>query len=351
MSRFLDCSLMVASSLVLASAAGFAQNSPCRDNDRIIEHSQTLRRQTRDAEALQELSALWQRCPSPRLQAQIALAEDALGHYMDSYTHLNNALGAVSDPWIESRRSALEEVRQHVRARLAALLLSADVTGAELYISGHRVGALPLAEPYVTAVGAVELEVRHNGNVTRFSRTLTEGATLRETLHVDTARANTTAVSNTTQAPVVAGAPNTPSRTGAVVGYVLIGLGAAALTGATITWALSASQTSSAVDDTPWRSFYYRELQPAAQSPEDACTRAETSTTANASYARDLCASNGLYRTLSYALGISGLALAGVGVVLVATAPSSRSRTQTSQLRVLPLWSPQAMGASVQVSF
>jgi hypothetical protein len=351
MRKFRETAWMVGLSLVLASAPAFAQNNSCRDSDRIIEHSMTLRRQTRDAEALQELSALWPRCPSPRLQAQIALAEDALEHHMDSYTHLSDALSAVGDSWIESRRSALEEVRQHVREHLAALLVSADVPGAELYIAGHRVGALPLAEPYVVAVGAVELEIRHNGNVTRFSRTLTAGTTLRETLHISTPRSTATPTPNTTSSPIVAGTPNPPSRTGAVVGYVLVGLGAAALAGATVTWALSASQTSSAVDDTSWRMFYYRELQPSAQSPEDACTRAETSSTMNAAYARDLCASNGLYRTLSYALGIGGIALAGVGAILVATAPSSQAHHQTSQLRVLPLLSPQAMGASVHVSF
>src|SRR4051812_16131890 len=59
-----------------------------------------LRRQGQDDQALQEFKKAYELSPSPRAIAQIGLAEQALGRWVDAETHLEAALGSKTDAWI-----------------------------------------------------------------------------------------------------------------------------------------------------------------------------------------------------------------------------------------------------------
>lgn len=333
----------------------------CDDADREIQSALDLRRQSRDADALRALQDLWQRCPTPRLRAQIALAEEALRLWPDAWDHLREALLATTDPWITSRRPALEQVRDRIRTHLAALAPTADVPGAELYIAGRRIGALPLAEPHVVPACEIQFELRAEGRTARRSVTLGEGEIWRETVSLEdpppppppplpppppppppppeTDSVRRVEVITT---PPVDTPPPSPARRYA--GYGLIGVGAAASAFGVVQWVLSSVQQSEGDADPAWRRFYHANR---ASSVDQACALAESSTAADAAHVREACSTNTSHRVMAWAFGVGGLVLAGAGVALVVTAPSRSVRA----LRLNPSFGATFAGATLEASF
>ena len=87
--------------LAIVVAAGFttyASAGQAEDVDAINKRGIDLRRQGRDAEALVEFQRAARTQDSPRASAQIALAEQALGLWLDASTHLGLALSMAGDP-------------------------------------------------------------------------------------------------------------------------------------------------------------------------------------------------------------------------------------------------------------
>jgi len=122
------------------------------------------RRAGRGLVAVDRLSALFDRCPSPRVEAQWGLAAQSLSRWRDAYTHLRAALQAQADPWIETRRPVLTRGLQEVAEHLPRLSPQSNVPGAVLWVDGVAVGPLPLPEPYVLPQGVATLEVRAPGH-------------------------------------------------------------------------------------------------------------------------------------------------------------------------------------------
>lgn len=326
-------------------AAAQPRAAACRDADRTIDQALELRRRGRDEAALDALSALWTRCPSPRLRAQIGLAEEALHRWLDAHAHLREALAAADDPWIASRRAALDEVRLRAFNHLARVDPQPAAPGAELWTDGRRVGALPLPEALVVAAGEFQFELRRGVVVTPMRRTLREGEWWRDVVGTPAAPAVTTAPAPIAP-PVARATPHGNARR--TVGISLIAVGAAALVGAAVTWTLSFAQQSDADGDVAWQRYYHRALQPMATSVDDACARAEGDASPDAAHARELCADNARLRTLTLAFGLGGAVLAGAGAVLWATAPAS---SEGPRARLAPMLSPRAQGAVLTVDF
>jgi hypothetical protein len=148
--------------LLTISAATPAWAQPA-DAGALVKHGLALRRERRDAEALEEFRRAYAIDPAPRTLAQIALAEQALGRWVDAETDLQAALRAADDPWIASNRRVLETGLSTIRGHIGSLDVEADVAGAELWVNGARVGALPLAAPLRVEAGSVIVEVRATG--------------------------------------------------------------------------------------------------------------------------------------------------------------------------------------------
>lgn len=100
---------------------------------------------------------------SPRAAAQMGLAEQALGRWVDADTHLREALRASADPWVGRNRVALEGALAVVARRVGSVEVTGGVPGAEIFVNGARAGALPLAAPLRVIAGTVTLEVRARG--------------------------------------------------------------------------------------------------------------------------------------------------------------------------------------------
>lgn len=159
--RRLAC-ILVASTFTLVVASHAAAQE---DADAMIAEGVSLRGEGRDAEALERFERAHEHTPTPRALAQIALAEQALGRWVDAHDHLLEALGQTSDPWIAAHRDALDGALARIREHVGHLEVVEGVEGAEVRINGEAVGVLPLASPLTVPVGTVVLEVRAPGHV------------------------------------------------------------------------------------------------------------------------------------------------------------------------------------------
>jgi len=150
------------------------------DDDALVERGLKLRRDRRDAEALALFRQAYDARPAPRTRAQIALAEQALGKWVDAERDLLLALDAADDPWISSHRQTLDKALATIGKHLGTLVAEANAPAAELWLDGAQVGKLPIGQLRVAA-GPAKLEARAKGYepATR-SIEIAPGATVKE---------------------------------------------------------------------------------------------------------------------------------------------------------------------------
>jgi hypothetical protein len=223
-----------------------------------------LRRTGRDAEAL----AVFQRAlaidGSPRTRAQVALAEQALGFWVDAERDLSAALASGGAPWFVQHQSTLESALKAIRARLATLDVESNVPGAELWLNGSAVGELPLASPLRVVAGIVDVEVRAPGFELQKRRlSIAPGTQLREVVdlvksHEDTGATTIDAVSMIPESRRPASdagdeqvAGGTRAHTAA---WALLGSSVALIAGASV--ALMVSDSNAAMYNDDGRCFF-----------------------------------------------------------------------------------------------
>jgi hypothetical protein len=132
------------------------------DNDALIESGLRLRREHRDAEALDQFQRAQQAHPSPRAQAQIGFAEQALGRWLEAETDLSAALETRDDAWIVAHAGAVNTALGAIRQHLGSLIVDSNVGGAELWMKGEKAATLP-TDPVRLVAGKVDVEVRASG--------------------------------------------------------------------------------------------------------------------------------------------------------------------------------------------
>jgi len=155
------------------------------DADALTKEGLSLRRQRRDADALTTFLRAYALQPSARVLAQVALAEQALGRWVDAETHLRSALTAADDPWIESHRQVLGVGLADIQTHLGWLEVDADVPGAEVWVNGARIGAVPLSRALRVESGSVLIELRATGYASALRRTSVDaGETAHESVHL-----------------------------------------------------------------------------------------------------------------------------------------------------------------------
>jgi len=158
-----------------ASSAALSVLVPCdaRADDpaatALIERGLDLRQAQRDAEALALFEAAQRLAPSPRGQAQVALAQQALGRWGLAELNLRAALAAKGDTWIESRRPILERALGVITTHLGDV----EIVGAKgtVFIDGARVDGPDALTHLRLEVGRRMFELRAEGSYP-FSRVL-----------------------------------------------------------------------------------------------------------------------------------------------------------------------------------
>jgi hypothetical protein len=122
-----------------------------------------LRNAGHDREALLEFESALAIRVTPRTRAQIALAHQALGDWVEAELGLSEALRSSSDPWVTRYRDWLQRAKNTVDDHLGSLDVQTDVAGAELFVSGQPTRPLPLPAPIQLPTGDQMIEVRAEG--------------------------------------------------------------------------------------------------------------------------------------------------------------------------------------------
>jgi hypothetical protein len=154
--------------LVLAPSRGFAQANTSNCESPEYAQGRALREERRDQEAYELFRRLFERDHAVCAEARMGLALRALGRWSEAEMLLADALSHASDPWVQANRAPLEgqlvEIRGHVGTY--DVVVNPPAPGAELWVAGWRVGAVPLTQPVHLNEGPVVVEVRAPGYVT-----------------------------------------------------------------------------------------------------------------------------------------------------------------------------------------
>lgn len=225
---------VVTAALVLCG--NFARAQSADDVEALVRRGVALRQRGDDAGALGEFERALARSPEPRVLAQVALAEQALGRWLDADRHLRAAVAAEADPWVARNAALLRQAGAELGAHLGWVRVAGAVAGAEVYANDERVGTLPMAGAARVAAGTNVLAVRAPGYVTMTRRVEVEaGREARETFaFVREAPATVpvvvAVVPTVVPAPTATAAPDAAPRPGGVqraLAWTALAVGAA----------------------------------------------------------------------------------------------------------------------------
>jgi hypothetical protein len=146
-----------------AGVAAEAPSPAAIESEALVAQGIQYRRASQDEQALTAFRRAYELTPSPRIRAQIALAEQALGRWVEAEITLRAALAQPSDEWIARNLAALEAALEGITEHLGSLEVSSTQPGATLWVNGRQVGALPLAAPVRIETGSTQIEVRLAG--------------------------------------------------------------------------------------------------------------------------------------------------------------------------------------------
>lgn len=148
---------------LLSAGQAQAQTQAQAEEDELIRRGVELRQQSHDDQALEIFRRAYGLSRSPRALAQMGLAEQALGRWLEAEQHLREALAATGDPWIIQRREAIDGSFAVVVQHVGELELGGGVPGAEVWINGQLAATMPLPAPLRVLAGSATVELRAAG--------------------------------------------------------------------------------------------------------------------------------------------------------------------------------------------
>lgn len=95
--------------------------------------------------------------PAPEVEARLGLAAQGLDRWVEAETHLENALRAASDPWVEKNRAAIEKVVLDLEGKLGWLVVEGSPKGAIVKVDDIERGLLPRVGPLRVTARAHEV--------------------------------------------------------------------------------------------------------------------------------------------------------------------------------------------------
>jgi hypothetical protein len=172
--------------------------------DALYRRGVELRRAGKDAEALEAFRKLNESEKSPRATAQMGLAEQALGLWVEAEAHVREALNATDDKWIKKNRATLTGALSVIEGRLGSVEIWGEPVGAEVLIDGKVVATLPMSAPVRVVVGDLPVTVRAPGYL---ARTTTVTVVAKQSSRERVVLQRTEAPAIATTAPGIAPAP------------------------------------------------------------------------------------------------------------------------------------------------
>jgi hypothetical protein len=156
--------LLVAALLTLQGAPARADSpDAASEAEARITHGLALRRERRDAEALAEFRRAFALAQSGRALAQVALAEDAVGLWVEAEQTFEEVLARQGDPWIEKRRAQLGDELRELQAHLADVELEIAPENAEVWINGASARRSAATGAFRVVSGRAFVEVKAEG--------------------------------------------------------------------------------------------------------------------------------------------------------------------------------------------
>jgi hypothetical protein len=134
-----------------------------------------LRKSGQDDQALEAFRSAYKVKASPRAQAQMGMAEQALGRWVDAERDLKGALAVEQDGWIARNSATLKRSLATVTEHLGSVQIVGSPAGARVVIDERDVGRLPVDGPARVPAGEVLVTVSAPGYVD-ISRKITVGA-------------------------------------------------------------------------------------------------------------------------------------------------------------------------------
>ncbi|MDH5493036.1 MAG: hypothetical protein OEY14_13865, partial [Myxococcales bacterium] len=136
-----------------------------------------LRRRGDDLQAAGQLEARGDHATSARLRAELGLAYQGAGRYLDAERHLQAALRAAEDPWIGAHRAGLELALELAGRHLGWVHIACSSPGLYVVAREGRDGRMPCGTALRVAAGTLALEARAPGRQSqRLSVEITAGA-------------------------------------------------------------------------------------------------------------------------------------------------------------------------------
>jgi hypothetical protein len=122
----------------------------------LIQQGLKLRREGKPEEALERFRQAHETAPSPRTYGQMGLVETTLKHWTDGETHLAVALANPDDAWVRKNRAFLDQALSLCREHVGDLVITGPA-GAEVSVGGAPAGTLPAVPAVRVAEGTVEV--------------------------------------------------------------------------------------------------------------------------------------------------------------------------------------------------
>ncbi len=133
-------------------------------SDALIQLGRDARRRGQDDVALDLFRRAWTQDHLPEARAQMALAEQALGDWVDADAYLREAMEATTDHWVTENRAVLDESLRTIETHLGQIEVRGGVPGAEVLLNGNAIATLPMAVPVRAPVGHFPMQVRAAGH-------------------------------------------------------------------------------------------------------------------------------------------------------------------------------------------
>ena len=143
------------------AAEGAAPAPPKNKADALFERGLDAYDKGHFQEASAAFRAAWALKQTFDIAGNLGLVEIKLGKLRDAAEHLAYALKHFPPTDSEDRRAGLQAKFDAARAQIAAVRISAAVTGAEVRVDNARVGATPLAAEIFVLPGQHTIEVIH----------------------------------------------------------------------------------------------------------------------------------------------------------------------------------------------
>jgi hypothetical protein len=140
----------------VCAIASWATPSRADDVSDLLRRGVALRRERRNEEALAAFQEAARLAPTPPVVAQLALAEQALGHWPDAARDLDAALASPSDPWIAKNLDALRAAQSVVAAHVAWIAIDVEPADAQIRLDGRALAAGGVT-PVGTGPGVIEV--------------------------------------------------------------------------------------------------------------------------------------------------------------------------------------------------